>query len=159
MQKQAQLKIVNRFGIMRFLPLNKAVFSIGRKAENDLQLLSDTVSRQHAEIVYDEDSYYLIDIGSKRGTYVNDQRIERCALQHLDRIRIGGDEDQQIIFVDETVEKASAIFNSSPSLTLTSALDRSRAASANEELQKLSRFIEVNQAFKFSLTPDDVLCL
>ncbi|MCI0664327.1 MAG: SpoIIE family protein phosphatase [Acidobacteria bacterium] len=159
MQKQAQLKIVNRFGIMRFLPLNKAVFSIGRKAENDLQLLSDTVSRQHAEIVYDEDSYYLIDIGSKRGTYVNDQRIERCALQHLDRIRIGGDEDQQLIFVDETVEKASAIFNSSPSLTLTSALDRSRAASANEELQKLSRFIEVNQAFKFSLTPDDVLCL
>jgi phosphoserine phosphatase RsbU/P len=159
MQKQAQLKIVNRFGIMRFLPLNKAVFSIGRKAENDLQLLSDTVSRQHAEIVYDEDSYYLIDIGSKRGTYVNDQRIERCALQHLDRIRIGGDEDQQITFVDETIEKASAIFNSNPSLTLTSALDRSRAASANEELQKLSRFIEVNQAFKFSLTPDDVLCL
>jgi phosphoserine phosphatase RsbU/P len=159
MQKQAQLKIVNRFGIMRFLPLNKAVFSIGRKAENDLQLLSDTVSRQHAEIVYDEDSYYLIDIGSKRGTYVNDQRIERCALQHLDRIRIGGDEDQQIIFVDETIENASAIFNSNPSLTLTSALDRARAASANEELQKLSRFIEVNQAFKFSLTPDDVLCL
>ena len=31
--------------------------------------------------------------------------------------------------------------------------------SANEELQKLARFIEVNQAFKFSLTPDDVLCL
>src|SRR5262245_31908136 len=159
MQKQAQLKIVNRFGVMRFLPLNKAVFSIGRKAENDLQLLSDTVSRQHAEIVYDEESYYLIDIGSKRGTYVNDQRIERCALQHLDKIRIGGDEDQQIIFLDETVEKASAIFNSNPSLTLTSTLDRSRAASANEELQKLSRFIEVNQAFKFSLTPDDVLCL
>lgn len=162
MQKTAQLKIVNRFGAMRLLPLDKPVFTIGRKAENDLQLLSDTVSRQHAEIVYQDDCYYLVDIGSKRGTYVNDQRIERVQLQHQDRIRVGNDDDQQIIFLDDTIERASAIFSSSPQLSLSpSTLDRDRAqiTSANEELQKLSRFIEVNQAFKFSLTPDDVLCL
>ncbi|MCI0339371.1 MAG: SpoIIE family protein phosphatase [Acidobacteria bacterium] len=160
MQKPAQLKIINRFGATRFLSLNKPVFTIGRKADNDLQLLSDTISRQHAEIVYENEVYYLVDIGSKRGSFVNDQRIERIALQHQDRLRIGGDEDQQIVFLDNTVENASAIFDSSPQLTLTlSSDDRLRAASANEELQKLARFIEVNQAFKFSLTPDDVLCL
>ncbi|MBO0719184.1 MAG: SpoIIE family protein phosphatase [Blastocatellia bacterium] len=160
MQKQAQLKIVNRFGVTRFLSLNKPVFTIGRKAENDLQLLSDTVSRQHAEIVFDGDTYYLIDIGSKRGSFVNDQPVERIALQHQDRIRIGGDDDQKIYFLDYSIENASAIFDSSPQLTLSpSTEERSRAASANEELQKLARFIEVNQAFKFSLTPDDVLCL
>jgi sigma-B regulation protein RsbU (phosphoserine phosphatase) len=158
MQKPARLKIVNRFGVMRSLPLGKPVFTIGRKAENDLQLLSDSVSRQHAEIVYEDDAYYLVDIGSKRGTFVNDQQIARCALQHLDRIRIGGDEDQQIIFLDDTIERASAIFDSSPRLTLTPQ-QADRVTSANEELQKLARFIEVNQAFKFSLTPDDVLCL
>jgi hypothetical protein len=162
MQKTAQLKIVNRFGAMRLLPLDKPVFTIGRKAENDLQLLSDTVSRQHAEIVYQNDAYYLVDIGSKRGTYVNDQRIERAQLQHQDRIRVGNDDDQQIIFLDDTVERASAIFTSSSQLSLSpSTRDRDRAqiTSANEELQKLSRFIEVNQAFKFQMTPDDVLCL
>jgi serine phosphatase RsbU (regulator of sigma subunit) len=160
MQKPAQLKIVNRFGATRFLALTKPVFTIGRKAENDLQLLSDTVSRQHAEIVYEDDVYYLVDIGSKRGTFVNEQRVERCALQHLDRLLIGGDEDQQIVFLDDTVERASAIFDSNPRLTLTPPLqDRDRITSANEELQKLSRYIEVNQAFKFSLTPDDVLLL
>ncbi len=157
MQKPARLKIVNRFGVTRSLPLGKPVFTIGRKAENDLQLLSDSVSRQHAEIVYEDDTYYLVDIGSKRGTFVNDQKIVRCALQHLDRIRIGGDEEQQITFLDDTVERASAIFDSSPRLALTEQADR--VTSANEELQKLARFIEVNQAFKFSLTPDDVLCL
>ena len=68
MQKPAQLKIVNRFGVTRSLPLGKPVFTIGRKAENDLQLLSDSVSRQHAEIVYEDEAYYLVDIGSKRGT-------------------------------------------------------------------------------------------
>src|SRR5262245_47724327 len=106
MQKPAQLKIVNRFGVTRLLPLGKAVFTIGRKAENDLQLLSDSVSRQHAEIIYEDDSYYLVDIGSKRGTFVNGQQIERYSLQHLDRIRIGGDDDQQITFLDDTIERA-----------------------------------------------------
>lgn len=160
MNKSAQLKIINRFGVTRFLPLNKTVFSIGRKAENDLQLLSDTVSRQHAEIIYENDTFYLVDVGSKRGTYVNDQRIERCALHHQDRLRIGGDDEQQIIFLDDSVENASAIFNSSPNLTLSSpSRDRAPVTSANEELQKLARFVEVNQAFKFSMTPDDVLCL
>jgi sigma-B regulation protein RsbU (phosphoserine phosphatase) len=160
MNKSAQLKIINRFGVTRILPLSKSVFTVGRKAENDLQLLSDTVSRQHAEIVYENGTYYLVDVGSKRGTYVNDQRIERCALHHQDRLRIGGDDEQQIIFLDDSVENASAIFNSSPNLTLSSpSKDRSPITSANEELQKLARFVEVNQAFKFSMTPDDVLCL
>ena len=161
MQKPAQLKMINRFGVTRFLPLGKPVFTIGRKAENDLQLLSDTVSRQHAEIIYEDDSYVLIDVGSKRGTFVNDQRIERCALQHQDRLRIGDDDEQQIVFLDDTVESASAIFNSTPNLTLSPpSKDRfALVTSANEELQKLSRFVEVNQAFKFSMTPDDVLCL
>src|SRR5262245_38828760 len=157
MQKPARLKIVNRFGVTRSLPLGKPVFTIGRKAENDLQLLSDSISRQHAEIVYEDDAYYLVDIGSKRGTFVNGEQVVRCALQHLDVIRIGGDEEQQLTFLDDTIERASAIFDSSPRLALTQQADR--VTSANEELKKLARFIEVNQAFKFSLTPDDVLCL
>jgi sigma-B regulation protein RsbU (phosphoserine phosphatase) len=157
MQKPARLKIVNRFGVTRSLPLGNPVFTIGRKADNDLQLLSDSVSRQHAEIIYENDAYYLVDIGSKRGTFVNGQQIVRCVLQHRDTIRVGGDEEQQITFLDDTMERVSAIFDSSPRLTLTQ--QANRVTSANEELKKLARFIEVNQAFKFSLTPDDVLCL
>jgi hypothetical protein len=157
MQKPALLKVTNRFGVERSLALEKPLFTIGRKAENDLQLLSDTVSRQHAEIIYEDDTYVLVDRSSKRGSYVNDQRIERCALQHLDVIRIGGDDHHKIQFIDETMNRAEAIFNSHPSLRLS--MSGARAASANEELQKLARYVEVNQAFKFSLTPDDVLTL
>lgn len=159
-QKTAQLKIINRFGATRLLPLNKPVFTIGRKPENDLQLLTDMVSRLHAEIRYEDDTYYLVDVGSKRGTYVNDQRVERCALLHQDRLRIGGDNEQQLIFLDNAVENTSATFNSNSDLTSSQPLkDGSPTVSANEELQKLARFVEVNQAFKFSMTPDDVLCL
>jgi phosphoserine phosphatase RsbU/P len=157
MQKPALLKVTNRFGVERSLALEKPLFTIGRKAENDLQLLSDTVSRQHAEIIYEDDTYVLVDRSSKRGSYVNDQRVERWPLQHLDVIRIGGDDHHKIQFIDETMTRAEAIFNSHPSLRLSTS--GARAASANEELQKLARYVEVNQAFKFSLTPDDVLTL
>src|SRR5262245_15971674 len=139
MQKTAQLKVINRFGVEKLFPLDKPVFTIGRKAENDLQLLSDTVSRQHAEIVYENDTYYLVDIGSKRGSFVNDQRVERIALQHQDRIRIGGDEDQYLIFLDQTVEQASIIFNTGTHQMRQPSYDRAPDASANEELQKLPR--------------------
>ena len=57
MQKTAQLKVINRFGIEQLFPLDKPVFTIGRKAENDLQLLPDTVSRQHAEIVFEDEGF------------------------------------------------------------------------------------------------------
>ena len=40
MQKTAQLKITDRFGVEKTLHLNKSVFTIGRKADNDLQLPS-----------------------------------------------------------------------------------------------------------------------
>lgn len=160
MQKPGRLKITNRFGITRYLPLDKPIITIGRKAENDLQILSDSVSRRHAEVVFNDEIYFLVDVGSKRGTFINNQRVDRWALQHMDVIRIGGADDQQIIFLDDTIERASAIFDSSPHLTLSiPSQSRELIPSANEELQKLARFIEVNQAFKFSLTPDDVLCL
>ena len=139
------------------LPLNKPVFTIGRKADNDLQLVSDTVSRYHAEIVYENETYHLVDKNSKRGSFVNDQRVEQCALQHLDQIRIGGEDESRIEFIDETVTEREPIFEDSQ-LHLSQSFNL-RSTSANEELRKLARFVEVNQAFKFSLTPDDVLCL
>jgi sigma-B regulation protein RsbU (phosphoserine phosphatase) len=157
MQTSAHLKVTDRFGVEKKYPLAKPAFTIGRKADNDLQMLSDSVSRFHAEIVYENDAYFIVDKASKRGTLVNGQQVERCPLQHLDRIQIGGEEDLVIQFVDERMETASAIFDASQSQL--SETMRARAVSANEELQKLARFVEVNQAFKFSLTPDDVLCL
>src|SRR5438270_4183213 len=113
MQKAAQLKITDRFGSEKTISLNKPVFTIGRKADNDLQLISDTVSRYHAEIVYEDDTFHLVDKSSKRGSFVNGQRIERCALQHLDKLSIGGEDESQIQFIDETVATASAIFSQS----------------------------------------------
>jgi serine phosphatase RsbU (regulator of sigma subunit) len=155
MQKPALLKVVDRLGGKRMMPLNKQVFTIGRSAESDLLLLSNRVSRDHGSIVYDRGTYYLVDNDSTRGLFLNGQRITRSKLRHQDRIAVGGDKDFQIEFLEQD---GGAIFDSSPSLNL-SQIAAPPGSSANEELRRLTRYVEMHQAFKLSPTPDDVLVL
>ena len=159
MHKVAQLKITDNFGSQRLLALNKPTFRIGRNPDSDLNLLDPSVSREHAKVVYEEGCYFLVDLSSKSGSYVNSQRIDRAQLRHLDRVQFGGEEDIQIQFVEEPYD--SVPLNERPTLERPTAEESARmqSASANDELQKLARFLEINQALKSSYTPDDVLRL
>ena len=65
--------------------------SIGRSASNQLALASDMISRRHALIqVQREHEYWLVDLGSHNGTYLNGRRIiNPQRLKHGDHITIG----------------------------------------------------------------------
>lgn len=63
--------------------------TLGRRAENQLVLAGEKISRDHAAVVREDGLYFLIDLGSANGTYVNDRRIERAPLAEGDRIRLG----------------------------------------------------------------------
>ncbi|GEM_PF-6307456 len=49
----------------------------------------DTVSRQHAVIWWEDGSFYIQDLASTNGTYVNGQRILKHSLVDKDEIRVG----------------------------------------------------------------------
>ena len=59
----------------RKVPLNKAIFFIGRARENDLILTSDSLSRFHAQINKRGDRFAINDRGSLNGVFVNGARI------------------------------------------------------------------------------------
>jgi class 3 adenylate cyclase len=65
--------------------------SIGRSASNQVGLTSDKVSRRHAIIqVQREHEYWLVDFGSRNGTYLNGQRIiQPTRLYPGDHVNIG----------------------------------------------------------------------
>jgi adenylate cyclase len=64
--------------------------SIGRSASNQLSLASDNVSRRHAIIHVQREQYWLVDFGSRNGTYLNGQRIIQPTRLHAgDRVNIG----------------------------------------------------------------------
>jgi diguanylate cyclase (GGDEF)-like protein len=64
-------------------------FTIGRDTSCDLQLNDDSVSRSHAAIERREPGYYLTDLDSTNGVYVNDRAIDQCELRAGDRLRFG----------------------------------------------------------------------
>jgi hypothetical protein len=74
--------------------LIKPVTRIGREpAANDVVIPHDTVSTQHAEIVFRDGTFYLRDLRSRNGTFVNGRQISHpeeareVILRSRDRIR------------------------------------------------------------------------
>jgi len=69
--------------------LHEGVVHIGRGSENDVVLLSDSVSRRHARIEQCLGVYRIFDTRSTNGTYVNDEPVEDRVLERGDQIKIG----------------------------------------------------------------------
>ena len=63
--------------------------SIGRTPDAAVFLDDVTVSRNHALMVRRQDGYYVDDLGSLNGTYVNRRRIESHKLADGDEIQVG----------------------------------------------------------------------
>jgi serine/threonine protein kinase len=71
-------------------PFSEERITIGRREDNHLVLDEDNISRQHVAFERrDDEEYYVVDLGSANGTYVNDERVENARLHHGDRVRIG----------------------------------------------------------------------
>ncbi len=62
---------------------------IGRSPQCEIFLDDVTVSRRHAELVRDGDTFSIRDLGSLNGTYVNRRRIESTVLENDDEVQIG----------------------------------------------------------------------
>lgn len=63
---------------------------LGRDQSCQIVIDADSVSRRHARLTLDNDSYLIEDLNSKNGTYLNDERIEdKVVLRPDDRIEIG----------------------------------------------------------------------
>ncbi|MBI4165448.1 MAG: FHA domain-containing protein [Acidobacteria bacterium] len=72
--------------------LSKDRIRIGRDPSNDFAIDHPVVSKNHAEIVKQGGKYFVVDLGSTNGTFVNGIKIKRHELQELDRIVIGPSE-------------------------------------------------------------------
>ncbi|NQU43807.1 FHA domain-containing protein [bacterium] len=63
--------------------------SIGRGDGSDILLENLSVSRRHARISIEDGRYFLTDLESANGTYVNATRVTRAQIFHDDRIIVG----------------------------------------------------------------------
>lgn len=70
------------------LELGEDRVTIGRTEDNSLILPEGGVSRQHAAIEFENGDYFIVDLGSSNGVFLNNEKIERAKLKYWDEIQI-----------------------------------------------------------------------
>jgi pSer/pThr/pTyr-binding forkhead associated (FHA) protein len=70
-------------------PLEGSI-TIGRSGENDITLVDSDVSRSHARISFQTDSWTIEDLGSSTGIILGGKRIDKRELKSGDAFQIGG---------------------------------------------------------------------
>ena len=79
-------------GRQQFFALAEEEVVVGRKADAQIVLDNQYISRHHAKIIKTEQGYAVVDLGSAFGTYVNELRVEQpVLLRHGDHIVLGKD--------------------------------------------------------------------
>ena len=79
--------------------LDADTVTIGRHPESDIFLDDITVSRRHAEVRREGPRYWVRDVGSLNGTYVNRERADDRELADGDELQVG---KYKLIFVHGT---------------------------------------------------------
>src|SRR5437764_581840 len=73
----------------RIVPIDKSLFTIGRRSETDLRLPGADISRVHAEITLENETCTIRDKQSRFGTFVNDLLDGELAQLHTGTVALG----------------------------------------------------------------------
>jgi len=87
--------------VLKEIPLDRPQLTIGRKQDNDEVIDNPAVSGHHARIIEEKGAFFIEDLGSTNGTFVNDAKIQKHQLKNTDRIGIG---KHLLVYQDEVAE-------------------------------------------------------
>jgi pSer/pThr/pTyr-binding forkhead associated (FHA) protein len=83
---------------------------IGMSERCSVRLTSDMASPEHAAIVFDGDSWFLRDLGSLHGTYLNGEKISSATIADGDLLGFGPEGAEiQVLEVDPPPARADAV--------------------------------------------------
>ena len=130
--------------------LNHIPFNVGRKVDKDLVIADPRVSRDHAQIMQEGQDFFLVDLGSKHGTFVNGERIQRQKLERGDRLEFGARDSAYILF-----NPAHATSNTAREfLSQISGIQIKQEAT---DLEKLTLFLEAARKLNTAGVLDEIL--
>jgi serine phosphatase RsbU (regulator of sigma subunit) len=134
----------------RNITLERLPFSIGRKTDKDLVIADSRVSRDHAQIIFEDGQYFVIDQNSRHGTFVNGIRRERQKLEANDRIDFGARDAAYVIFNPDKPHTSSAA-------EFLSQISMLPASTGSSDLEKLRLFLEAARKLNTTGVLSDVL--
>ncbi len=84
-----RLRVKNGANKNTVYEIKSEAMSLGRDDSEVVQILDQGVSRSHSEIFRIGEMYFIRDLGSRNGTYVNEEKIGEELLRNGDEIKIG----------------------------------------------------------------------
>ncbi len=135
----------------RTLVLDHYPYTIGRRTDRDLVMADPRVSREHAQFARESDGIYVVDQGSRHGTFVNGERVNRRKLTRNDRVEFGSQGQAYVLFSpDRSPSSAAQQFLSQFSTW-------KPASGAGSDLEMLNVFLEAARKLNTVGVLDDVL--
>lgn len=122
--------------------LDRDITSIGRSHDQNLVLSDRCVSREHATIVREGDTYTIVDQNSTHGTYLNAARIQRAALKSGDVLQLGSLNGRKLRFNVQQKDESLRDTQSNSTTELLSSIAERRSGeaphSAARDLEQLN---------------------
>jgi phosphoserine phosphatase RsbU/P len=134
----------------RIINLDHSPFSVGRKVDKDLVIADPRVSRDHAIIVSENGGFCVVDQGSKHGTFVNGEKVQRKALERNDRLEFGVRDVAYVIFNPQHATTNSA-------REFLSQISGMHISDETTDLEKLVLFLEAARKLNTIGVLDEIL--
>src|SRR5215831_2062769 len=148
-----QLYWLSPDGEENVLQLMAAEVLIGRKGDADVVLNNQHVSRYHAKLVKTADGYFIQDLKSTHGTYVNETRVENHALKSGDKISLGKDRIDLHYVIGEIQKKTNK--NDTTQIFEKSLMDLGAVLpSGASDLERISVILDFQYQWEQQFTPD-----
>lgn len=136
----------------RTLNLDHTPFTVGRKVDKDLVIADPRVSRDHAVIATENGQFYVLDEGSKHGTFVNGERVQRKVLERNDRLEFGVRDTSYIIFHPQHATSNTA-------REFLSQISGMHISTEATDLEKLTLFLEAARKLNTTGVLDEILVI
>ena len=139
-------------GEQRSIALTRVPFTIGRKTDKDLVIADPRISRDHAEIVLQGGDFFLVDVGSRHGTYVNGAKAERQKLQPNDRVEFGARGGPYLVFspTQPTTSTAREFLSQISGIAMPS-------GTATSDLEKMTLFLDAARKLNTTGVLEEIL--
>src|SRR5581483_2940310 len=134
----------------RTINLDHSPFTVGRKVDKDLVIADPRVSRDHAVIVTENGRFHVVDQGSKHGTFVNGERVQRQSLEKNDRLEFGVRDIAYVIFNPQHATSNTA-------REFLSQISGMHISTETTDLEKLTLFLEAARKLNTTGVLDEIL--
>jgi pSer/pThr/pTyr-binding forkhead associated (FHA) protein len=139
----AKIQIKFKDAVIKEVPITQVMLTIGRKPGNDVVIDNQAISGSHARIVEENETYFIEDLNSLNGTFLNGQKVSKYALKNGDIILIG---NHTIEFMsdkppDEDAAKPGIRGRSMNETMIMAPSDQKKILAATEKVDVLGGFL------------------